>query len=481
MYKLPRHFHLACLSLFMTAVFSVHSAYAQDEYEWQEEALPDWVEDLGYDEGRSDDQSGTDAVAHGSQSPNGYERCGCDCIRCRSGLTGDWFGCRSCWQESGIIFRGTVTQFGFGVAGGIKNPAALAGPVLPLGFGDRFQYTGRGEYDWIVDLEKFGGLPHGKLLVGVQHWYGEFGNVSFNTGALPPPVFASLLPPQLDRSLYLTDFLITQPLSERLILFAGKKNVVGTADQDIFAGGDGTDQFINQALVANPAFMLALPYSSFMAGAVMPRQWGSLGLSVMDPQDRTDQAFSRLGDLFSKGVIVSGQVKVNTNLLGKPGEHHVGAIWKHVDLIDVSQFPPPPTDYPYPPVPPGVPTKPDSYTIYYGFDQYFQVFPGQRPGLLPVKRPRGWGLFGRASISDGNPTPFDHFCSQRVIFAALARETSGVISLLDQDEIARSPRADEVSGDARCASAPSLGRTAWPLEHASPAFIVSTVASMARG
>jgi porin len=33
---------------------------------------------------------------------------------------------------------------------------------------------------------------------------------------------------------------------------------------------------------------------------------------------------------------------------------------------------------------------------------------------LPSKPPRGWGLFGRASISDGNPTPFDFFLSAGV-------------------------------------------------------------------
>jgi porin len=74
--------------------------------------------------------------------------------------------------------------------------------------------------------------------------------------------------------LMLTDFLLTHPLSKRLVVFVGKKNVIGTADQDIFAGGDGTDQFVNQALIANPSYLLALPYSSFTAGLVMPRQWG---------------------------------------------------------------------------------------------------------------------------------------------------------------------------------------------------------------
>ena len=51
------------------------------------------------------------------------------------------------------------------------------------------------EYNFIFDLEKFGGLPSGKLLVGVQHWWGDFGNVSVNTGAFPPAIFAAALPP----------------------------------------------------------------------------------------------------------------------------------------------------------------------------------------------------------------------------------------------------------------------------------------------
>ncbi len=42
----------------------------------------------------------------------------------------------------------------------------------PLGAGDTFKYTGRGEYDLVFDLEKFGGLPYGKLLVlaDVMEW-----------------------------------------------------------------------------------------------------------------------------------------------------------------------------------------------------------------------------------------------------------------------------------------------------------------------
>ena len=210
---------------------------------------------------------------------------------------------------------------------------------------------------------------------------------------------------------FVTDFLWTQPLSEGLIVFAGKKNVVGTADQDIFAGGDGTDQFVNQALVANPAYLLGLPYSSFTMGFVMPRKWGSFNAYIYDPQDRTEDFF-RLKDLFSEGVIFGTQLKVNTNFRSLPGEHHIGGLWKHLDQLDLRFQPQPPTyPYNYPPVQPGLATLDDAYTIYYGFDQYVRVLPGNRPGALPNKRPRGWGFFGRASISDGNPTPLDYFLS----------------------------------------------------------------------
>ena len=335
----------------------------------------------------------------------GHRCCGHDSVWTRPTLTGDWLGLRSHLQESGITFRGNSTHFAFGVDGGINVPVPP-----PFGQGDSFKYTGRGEYDWIFDLEKFGGMPQGKLLVGLQHWYGEYANVSLRTGTFAPPVFAAALPTAPDNpgTPYITDFLWTQPLSEKLVVFAGKKNVVGTADQTQFAGGDGTNQFINQALIANPAFLLGLPYTSFTAGIVMPRKWGLSTVYVYDPQDRT-RDFFRLTDLFSEGIIVGGQVTVNTNFFCRPGEHHVGGIWKHLDQTDLRLEAPAP-EYPYPTVP-GFPTKADAYTIYYGFDQYLGVFPGQRPGLGPNKKPRGWGMFGRASISDGNPTPLDYFLS----------------------------------------------------------------------
>ena len=174
-------------------------------------------------------------------------------------------------RRVGHPVRWTFDPFRLRRGGGRQYPRTRASRP-----GDTFKYTGRGEYDLLFDLEKFGGLPFGKLLVRAEHWYGEFGNVSLRTGAFAPAVFPGLLPPTPDDPgvPYITNFIVTQPLSEELVVFAGKKDVLGVADQDDFAGGDGTEQFVNQALIANPAFLLGLSYSSFTAGVAMPRSLG---------------------------------------------------------------------------------------------------------------------------------------------------------------------------------------------------------------
>lgn len=318
----------------------------------------------------------------------------------RQYLTGDWLGYRSALKDRGVTFSGNSTHLAFGVDGGIERLPPIP---LPLELGDTFDYTGRGEYDLKFDLEKFGGLPYGSLLVRTEHWYGEYGNVSLNTGSLPPAVFPALLPtaPNDQGDLFLTNFVLTQPLSESLVLYGGKKDVLGAADQDEFAGGDGTEQFVNQALIANPAFLLGLPYTGFVVGAAMPQSWGMINVFAYDPKDRTRDFFD-LSDLYDSGVILGTEVKANTEAFGRAGDVHIGGMWKHVDLTDLRFNEPPPGIYPQPVVP-GFPTKSDSWTIYSGFDHYLRQY--------QVGERRGWGLFGRASISDGNPTPLSYFLS----------------------------------------------------------------------
>lgn len=316
----------------------------------------------------------------------------------RPELTGNWCGRRDCWEKRGISFSGRITQFFFGISGGINAPV----PPM-LGQGDTTSYTGRGQYDIRLNLGALTRLRAGSILIGFEHWWGDYGNVSLNSGAFTPPVFPALLPtsPEHEGVPRLTNLIWRQPLSKSFAFFIGKKDVLGTLDQDDFAGGDGTEQFMNQALIANPAFLLGMPYTSFTAGVGMKQHWGGWGAFIYDAKDRSDE-FLELDTLFEEGFILGGEVKVRTRIFGRPGQHHVGALWKHVDLPNLAFTPPPPGDYPYPP-PLAGPTRPDSYTVYYGFDQYVQV--------CAEDKTRGWGVFGRASLSDGNPTPLQYFAS----------------------------------------------------------------------
>jgi len=332
-------------------------------------------------------------------------------------MTGDWFGLRSKMEESGVTFGARVTQFGFGVEGGIDQPVPP-----PLEQGNTFAYTGRGEYELIFDLDKLLGLTKGRLLVRAENWWGKYGNVSLGTGALTPSVFPAFLPPRPnDPGMpFLTNFLLIQPLHKNLVIFLGKRDLVGAHDQDTFSGGDGTSQFMNQALVANPAFMLGPPYSTLTIGAVSPQDWGQAALFMYGAKDLTAEFFD-FSNPFQEGFNLVGELKLNTHFFGLPGDQHLGLLYGHHPLNDLRFLGPPRGQYPEPTVP-GAPTLPDFYTLYHGFDQYLFRW-SEKPN-------RGWGLFGRASISDGNPTPLRYFVSAGIggdsPFGGERRDTFGV-------------------------------------------------------
>ena len=401
---------IASVLVLLSTLFGLRPASAQED-DYLVGDVPEWLEDYGYEDTHAEDPLAADATEGLGVSENAAPRAAasptgqCDCLRCRDRLTGDWWGYRSCLRENGIAYRGRATQFFFGVGGGINPPVPDQFADLGIAGGDTFEYTGNSRHDFLVDLDKFGGLPHSKLVVTLENLWGRWGNVSFETGGLSPAVFNALMPvdPEAHGDVRTTNFMLLQPLSERFIVTVGKLRTIGVADNNIFAGGDGSDQFVNQTFVANPLMVPQIPLSTFVVGAVMPQDWGHVGLTVLDPSERSTE-FMEFDSLYSRGAIVMGQVQVDTNFFDKPGEHHVGGFYKNVDLLDLT-FTPIPPQYPYPPAPPGAPTfltRPETYTIFYGFDQYVATYgnPDWRGN------PEGWGYFGRASIADdatGNP------------------------------------------------------------------------------
>ena len=412
------------LTLFLIGLWGLGSASGQDTT-YPAGDLPDWIQEYGYERGQGRDAATNEqAVGRDADSP-GVSATISDQAQasasaspqqppppnaglfCRPIFLGDWGGSRTALRENGIVYRGRMTQFFFGVDGGIQAPLSPVAQNLGLTPGDRFSYTGNSRHDFLVDLEKFGGMPHGKFALTFENIWGEFGNVGNSTGSVVPTVFNSIMPvdPEANGIPRVTNFMFIQPLSEKLILSVGKTRLANTADSNIFAGGDGSDQFVNQVFCANPLFVPQLPISSFAIGAVSPQDWGNISLIVADPLNRATK-FMDLGDLFASGALVFGQIKFNTNFFGMPGEQHFGGFYKNVDLTDLTFTPNQPT-YPELPAPPGFQSRPETYTLFYGFDQYLVKYGEGKPQPNnPRASPPGWGLFGRAGISDdgtGNP------------------------------------------------------------------------------
>ena len=185
---------LALALLFAGLFVFASSTWAQEDYDWLDEDLPEWVEDIGY---MDEDYDGPElplsqqpAAARESQSaqPKGTARqCRkCDCIWCREQLTGDWCGRRTCMAQNGIIYRGRITQFFYGVAGGVQEPVPAPFAAIGIEGGDTFKYTGNSQHDFLVDLDKFGGPQASRFVLTLENIWGDFGNVSFNTGSTTP-------------------------------------------------------------------------------------------------------------------------------------------------------------------------------------------------------------------------------------------------------------------------------------------------------
>jgi len=296
-------------------------------------------------------------------------------------LTGEWSGLRPQLAESGVTFEADVTQLYQGVAHGGRR--------------ERFRHGGHGDYVTNINFGKMGG-PEGLLLkVRAEHRFGE--TISGDTGAFLPAGLAADLPVLDSNDVYLTNVLFTQFLSETSAVFFGKLDTLD-GDLNAFAHGRGKDQFLNAGFVANPALLRFVPYSTLGAGFVKilgPED--ILTFSVLNSTDTT--ATSGFDELFNDGVVLNAEGRFRTDFFERPGHQMFGAAWGNREFAALQQNP----RFLIPGGPVPISRKDDSWALYYNFDQ-FLVTDSDDPT-------RGWGLFGRAAITDGNPNPIEWFLS----------------------------------------------------------------------
>ena len=298
--------------------------------------------------------------------------CSCD-LWTRSQLTGDWLDHRSTLAESGITFDADLTQFYQGVtSGGLRR---------------RFHYGGHGDYVTKVDFGKLMGREGLFLQMRAEHRFGSAVNLeSGGTGAV---AVLPNLPTTDTEDLILTNMLFTQALSERFIVFAGKMDTLD-GDMNAFAHGRGKHQFFNTNFVFNPIAVQTIPYATLGAGfSILQGPEPIFTFSVLNATDTSTTI--GVDELFADGVALAAEARLPTSFMGLPGHQGMGATWNSKTYTALGQDPRV--------IEPGVPITPKSgsWSLRYNFDQYLYVD--------PCNPQRGWGLFGRAGISDGNPNP----------------------------------------------------------------------------
>lgn len=333
---------------------------------------PPMASRLGANDLRCDWSAGCDSMNADSVSCDGWERgygereCSCDSLL-------------EPMAESGITFRSNVTQFYFGTASG--------------GAEQTDRYGGHGDYLSVLDFGKLGVQEGLFLQVRAEHRFGR--SIGQPAGVLLPPTLAADLPTTDSRDLFLTNFLITQALSEDFVVYGGKLDSL-EGDKNAFAHGRGITQFSNSAFVANPIALRTVPYSAIGFGfATLYEGEPLLSFLVINAVDTT-RSFG-LDELFSDGAAITSELRLPTNFLHKPGHVLLGGTWSSRNYAALDQDP----RIILPNVP--IDRKDDSWSLYFNTDQYLCMNPGQSE--------RGWGVFTRGGIADEDTNPLSYFLS----------------------------------------------------------------------
>jgi porin len=301
----------------------------------------------------------------------------------RSTLTGDWGGIRNDLAKKGVTIDFNVTQIGQGNVDGGKKI--------------NWQYGGRGDLTLNVDTQKLGLWPGGFITVEVEGNWDK--SVNPDTGALSPVNTNQVFPMTGSDQLNIPAVSVTQFLSHHFGVFIGKVATITptSGDMNEFAHGKGDTQFFNTALNFNPAILVAVPYSTLAAGAViLPTSDPKEAIVSVMAYDGNGEANSSGFDTVLKGnTAYAGEGRVRTGFFGKTGHQLVGGVYSTRNYTSLNQ------NLRIIIENRAIQQEENSWAIYYNFDQY----------LYEPKKEQGVGIFGRFGISDGKANPVHHFYS----------------------------------------------------------------------
>lgn len=321
----------------------------------------------------------------------------------RPRLTGDWGGLRDDLGKKGIVLDVDLLLTPMAVvSGGRSTDSDLWGNV---------------DYTLKVDTGKAGLWPGGLLTVQADTGFGA--NVQRDSGAIVPIDTPAVVPAPNDHTTALMTATFTQFLSTRFGVIIGKFYTLTSSPQEFY--GDYNTQFLNAAFNF-PMTLEQVPICAYGGGAVaLPTKDITLSLIALDPNGTCTS--NGLSNAFNNGVIIPGSALITITPFGLVGHQSFGFSWSNKERYSLEQGPsnllgfllqgqfprlggnPGATLAPIlaqsfpglviPVEPPN--QKSSSWSVNYGFDQYFWQPSGDAK--------HGIGVFFSAGVSDGNPNP----------------------------------------------------------------------------
>lgn len=336
-------------------------------------------------------------VASLASLPTSYAQCcdtgGCDAYcECEPG----WFGCCQCykgslWPKNPVCdhmkrFRRKARNHGIEASFLISQ---IYQGVSDGGLSEEWRYGRYGEYDFNFDLCKLMGLRGWELEIGTEHRVAQ--QVNQYTGSAVPVALALNLPEPDTNDLAVTEFRFDYHYSRDVEFFFGKITTL-KYDTNAFASGKGTTTFLGSAFNYNPVATRTIPFSTLGAGVDIKRGGERVfTFAVLDPRDIPTT--SGLSDMFSEGAVIMSEVRVPVRWFGRRGHQAFGATYSSATYDTLFQSGR--LDFPDLAIPP----QSDSWSLLWNADHYIYQD--------PCDCNRGWGVFGRAGISDGNPNPVE--------------------------------------------------------------------------
>ncbi len=279
-----------------------------------------------------------------------------------------------------------VTQFFQGIAAGGNNGVS--------------RYGGKIDGFLKVDAEKLGLWRGLRVSAQYEHYFGL--NINNKDFALVP-VNAGQAFIASDNYHTALSVVVTQQLSKELSLSVGKFNTMTLAAQTPLIGGGGLDTFMNRAFalpstgigVASPGtvsdrLIVSPPY--ILGGvATLKTQIGTATLILADPRNAANPRVVQRP--FERGVGVVGGFTLPVEIAGLKGFHTIRGGYSNARGFDLDDT----EDLRGRLVRRQAVTKKGFWLASYAVQQYL-VASADDPNV-------GWGLFGLATLSDGNPNP----------------------------------------------------------------------------